>query len=188
MERIILIGCGGSGKSTLAVRLGEVLGLPVHHLDSLFWRPGWEEVSREEFDAALQRLCEQGRWIIDGNYSRTLEVRLGACDTVIFLDLPTLSCLWGVIRRYWRYRGRSRPDMGSGCPERLNWEFLDWIWGYRRHRRPAIVERLREAEGTKRVIVLRSRAAIREFVVEVGLEDAASRADARVGVPRGLRT
>lgn len=180
MQRIILIGCGGSGKSTLAARLGQVLGLPVHHLDTLFWRPLWQEAPREQFDSALQGLCEQDRWIIDGNYSRTLDLRLAACDTVIFLDLSRLSCLSGVFCRYWRYRGRTRPDMGSGCQERLNWEFLTWIWHYRRHSRPTIVQRLQELDLSKRVIILTSRRAIQRFMANLEVQAKASPAGAQL--------
>ena len=167
MKRVIIIGCSGSGKSTLAKLLGQALGLPVHHLDAIYWRPGWQETPPDEGDTSVQELCTQPQWIIDGNFGRTMELRLAACDTVIFLDLPTRSCLWGVIRRYWQYRGRTRPDMTSGCPEKLDGEFIRWILGFRRKSRPQILERLRQAEGLKRIVTLTSRAAIRRFLTEI---------------------
>ncbi|MES2626184.1 MAG: AAA family ATPase, partial [Pseudomonadota bacterium] len=89
MQRIAIIGCGGSGKSTLANTLGQKLGLPVHHLDQLYWRPTWIETPKAEWESLQQQLCNQPAWIIDGNYGGTMDLRLAAADTVIFLDMPT---------------------------------------------------------------------------------------------------
>ncbi len=166
MRRIIIIGCGGSGKSTLAAKLGELLQLPVVHLDRLFWRPGWQESSKAEMDAKVEALCGGDAWIIDGNYGRTLDVRIAACDTIIFLDLSTLSCLWGVVRRYWRYRGRTRPDMGEGCTEQISWEFIKWIWRYRRDSRPDVLRKLNAAGPGRSVIILKSRRRVSDFLRE----------------------
>ncbi len=134
-QRILLIGCGGSGKSTLARRLGEKTGLPVVHLDQLFWLPGWRERSREEFDAALDQWLQQDRWIIDGNYDRTLPKRLQRCDAVIWLDFSRRTCLCGVIRRVLNNRGKTRADMAAGCPERFDAAFMKWIWNFNRDHR-----------------------------------------------------
>jgi len=123
MKRIMIIGCGGSGKSTLAVRLGESLSLPAYHLDRLYWQPGWKGLPRDEWRAVQEELCVQPAWILDGNYTSTMDVRFASADTIIFLDLPTLSCLHGAIRRFLLFRGRSRPDMAEGCPEKLDWQF-----------------------------------------------------------------
>lgn len=134
-QKILVIGCGGSGKSTLARRLGHETGLPVVHLDQLFWRPGWQESSREEFDAALNRWLLQERWIIDGNYDRTLPQRLQRCDAVIWLDFPRRTCLCGVIRRVLGSYGKTRADMADNCPERFDAEFMKWIWNFNRDHR-----------------------------------------------------
>ena len=115
-QRILIIGCPGSGKSTLARRLSPQTGLPVVHLDALYWLPGWVERSREDFDALLQDELEKPRWIIDGNYTRTLAMRLEKCDAVIWLDYGRLNCLTGVLKRILTHIGRVRPDMGAGCP------------------------------------------------------------------------
>ena len=164
MNRVMIIGCGGSGKSTLAVRLGESLSLPVYHLDRLYWQPGWEKLPRDEWRALQEELCAQPVWILDGNYTSTMDVRFEPADAIIFLDLPTLSCLVGVIRRRFRFRGRPRPDMAEGCPEKLDWEFLKWILRYRRDRRPRVLARLRELGESKRVVILPSRYAIRRYL------------------------
>ena len=119
MERILIIGCGGSGKSTLARELGPRLSLPVIHLDQLWWKAGWENVSIEEFDEELEKILSRDRWVIDGNYNRTMPQRLRRCDTVIYLDFSRWACLWGVFQRQLMYRGKVRPDMAPGCPEQI---------------------------------------------------------------------
>jgi adenylate kinase family enzyme len=166
MERIMLIGSGGAGKSTLAKQLGQVLGLPVYHLDALYWKPGWVETPREAWTALQEDLVRQPRWIIDGNYGGTMAARLAAADTVIFMDFSRWACLWGVLKRRIQYAGRSRPDMAEGCPERLDWQFLRWIWEYPATRRPAIEQKLAELRPDQRVIRLRSRRAVARFLAE----------------------
>jgi adenylate kinase family enzyme len=104
---------------------------------------------------------------MDGNYSGTLDLRLAACDSVIFLDFPRLVCLWRVIRRRIRFRGRSRPDMAHGCPEHLTWEFIRWIWNYPTERRPRILARLSALGNDRRVIVLSSVSEIENFFQEL---------------------
>ena len=147
MKRILVIGCGGAGKSTLAKQLGETLSLPVHHLDKLWWKPGWVEESVERFDAELAKILKQDRWIIDGNYNRTLPERLKYADTVIFLDYSPWICLMRALKRIFRWHGRVRPDMGAGCPERLDLEFLRYIWTYNRRMRPRTEESLSGFSG-----------------------------------------
>jgi adenylate kinase family enzyme len=165
MKRIMIIGCGGSGKSTLATRLGEKLSLPVYHLDRLFWQPGWKELPKEQWRAVHDELCSsKAEWILDGNYGGTMEGRFSAADTIVFLDLPTATCLLGAVQRFFRYRHRSRPDITEGSPEKLDWDYLRWICTYRRDRRPTIISRLKQLEITKCVIILQSRRAVRRFL------------------------
>lgn len=123
MKRIVIIGSGGSGKSTLARKLGEVLHLPVYHLDKLYWQPNWQELPRGAWLRVQQEIFAQPAWTMDGNYGGAMEVRLAAADAVIFLDRPRLLCLWRVFKRFLRYRGRVRPDMTQGCEERLTKNF-----------------------------------------------------------------
>jgi len=163
-----VIGSGGAGKSTFARRLGERTGLPVVHLDAHYWRPGWIEPPKEEWRRQVERLLEADAWIMDGNYGGTLDLRLAAAYTVVLLDLPRLTCLRRVVARRWRFRNRTRPDMTRGCPERMSWDFLLWIWTYPRRRRPAILERLAQVEGTKTVAVLRSEHDIERWIAARG--------------------
>ncbi|MBC7491288.1 MAG: AAA family ATPase [Novosphingobium sp.] len=131
MQRILIIGSPGAGKSTLSRALAERTGLPLHHLDRMHWLPGWVERDRDEGRAELAAVLERDRWIIDGNYGSSLPMRLERADTVIWLDFPTRVCLARALKRWWRYRGRSRPDMTEGCPERFNLKFLIYVLHFR---------------------------------------------------------
>jgi len=167
MKRVLVIGSGGSGKSTFATRLGELLKIEVKHLDSFYWRRGWQETPKDEWLEKVRELASEDSWIMDGNFGGTLETRIQHCDTIVFLDLPQLVCLWRIAKRRLLYRGRSRPDMTEGCPEKLDWEFVNWVWGYSRRSRPKIVKLLAEHAATKRIVWLRSRAEVRRFLEDV---------------------
>lgn len=163
MERIIIIGCGGAGKSTLARQLGEKLKLPVVHLDRLFWKPGWVQVSQEEFDALLQEELSKEKWIMDGNYSRTMSQRVEKCDTIIYMDFSRMACLRGVLKRFLTNIGKSRPDMGAGCPEKIDLEFLKWIWNYNKTKKESNYRILNEATHAE-TIVLKNRRMVKMFL------------------------
>ena len=163
MERIMIIGCGGAGKSTLARQLGEKLNIPVIHLDKLWWKPGWVETSREDFDAKLAQELEKPRWIMDGNFNRTMEVRIARCDTIIYMDFSRVACLLGVLKRVITTYGKVRPDMGDGCPERFDWEFLQWVWNFNKEKRQSYYRMLNESEG-KETIVLKNRRMVKRFL------------------------
>jgi len=137
-ERIMIVGCPGSGKSTLARAICAKTGLPVVHLDKLNWRDNWTSIPREEFDMLLQAEIDKPRWIIDGNYTRTIAMRLQRADTVLWLDYPTPICLWGVLKRIATTRGAVRPDMGPNCPERFDLSFIKYVLTYRKTVRPKL--------------------------------------------------
>lgn len=163
MERILIIGCGGAGKSTLARQLGELTGLPVVHLDKLFWHPGWVESTKEEIDAKITAALDEPQWIMDGNYNRTLPLRIQKCDTVIYLDFSRFACLMGVAKRVLTTYGTVRPDMAEGCPERFDLDFLKWVWNFNKNKREQYYRLLNEAEGVE-TIVLKDRRAVRKFL------------------------
>lgn len=163
MQKIAIIGSPGSGKSTLARELGAILRLPIHHLDTLYWRSGWQPMARPDWEALQANLVEQERWIIDGNYRSTLPIRIGAADTVIFIDLPRSVCLWRAIRRVFQYRGHSRPDMAEGCEERIDRQFLAFIWGYPEKERPRVLQLLEGVRPPRQVIHLSSIREIEAF-------------------------
>ena len=163
MERIMIIGCGGSGKSTLARQLGEKTGLSVVHLDKLFWRPGWVNLTREEFDVVHNAAIEEKKWILDGNFDRTMEPRIRRCDTVVYLDFSRMACLCGVMKRILTTYGKVRPDMGDGCPERFDLAFLQWVWNFNKNKREKNY-RLLEQYGEKRIYILKNRKQVKEFL------------------------
>jgi len=152
MKRILIIGCCGAGKSTLAQQLGERLRLPVYHLDRLYWRKDWARTPSDEWKRVVQNLCATAEWIIDGNYASTMDLRLSACDTVIFLDYPRRVCLWRILKRRIFYHRRARSDIADGCSERITWAFLRWVWCYRRDYRPELLAKLNALD--KNVTVL----------------------------------
>ena len=163
MKRVIIIGCGGAGKSTLARKMGELTGIPVIHLDQLFWKPGWVERTREEFDPMIQRELEKEAWIMDGNFSRTLPQRIQRCDMVIYLDFSRMSCLLGVLKRVLTTYGKVRPDMGEGCPERMDFGFMKWVWNYNQNKRENNYRLLNEATHAE-TVVLKNRRSVRRFL------------------------
>ncbi|MCU9614984.1 DNA topology modulation protein [Caldibacillus lycopersici] len=169
MKKIILIGSGGAGKSTLARRLSEKLNIEVFHLDALFWKPNWVMVPRNEQIEVQQHLVKQPEWIIDGNYNGTMDIRLQAADTIIFVDLHRLICMYRAFKRMWKYRKKTRPDMGDGCEERLDWSFLKWIWTYPKKRKPEILYKLSQLADEKNIIILSSRKEIRQFIETLGV-------------------
>lgn len=132
MQRVVVLGCPGSGKSTLARALGEKTGLPVVHSDKLFWNSGWVASTKDEIDRKLTVAAAEENWIIDGNYLRTLPQRLERCDTILFLDLPRWVCMYSIFKRFFTNLGKVRPDMPEGCPEALDWEFICWVWNFKK--------------------------------------------------------
>jgi adenylate kinase family enzyme len=120
MQRVLVIGSPGSGKSTLATELARRTGLPLIHLDQEHWRSGWVEPPKDEWRRRVAELVAGNRWIIDGNYGGTLDLRLARADTLIDLEFPAWLCVWRILRRVAGSWGRVRPDMAEGCPEQLN--------------------------------------------------------------------
>lgn len=161
-KKILILGNGGAGKSTFAADMGGRFSLPVVHLDKLWWLPGWVNRSEEEFDFLLSAELAKPAWVMDGNYQRTLAVRLVAADAAVLLDIPAAVCLESAYARVREYAGRTRPDMGEGCPERVDAEFEGWILKYDREVRPAMLARLEESK--KPFFVFSSREAARAWL------------------------
>lgn len=159
MERIVIIGCPGSGKSTLARALGEKLDLPVIHLDRLWWTKDQQHTSREEFDARLEKALKLDRWIIDGNYSRTMDARLQHCDTIIYLDFSRWACLWGVFQR----AVFGKRNVSGGNPQGLDWEFVKYIWDFNKNNRVLNATRIAKSRHAK-AIVLKNRKEVKRFL------------------------
>ena len=168
VDRIAIIGCGGSGKSTLARQLARILDAPLTHLDALYYNEQWHPLPMAEFAAQQEKLVNSTRWIIEGNYASTLPIRLAAADTVIFLDLPAATCLWGVARRRWRYHGGQHQ--ADGVYDRITWSFIRYILGYRRTMRPRLHGLLQEHGSHVRLVTLTSRRQANRFIDRIRRE------------------
>ncbi|TJY43851.1 DNA topology modulation protein [Cohnella pontilimi] len=164
MNRILVIGSAGSGKSTLSQELNKATNLPIIHLDRYYWKPSWVPTPNEEWDHFVEEAAKQERWIIDGNYSRTIDLRLKRADTVIFLDMPRILCIYRIIKRRIKYHGKTRPDLNEECPEKLDWAFFVWVWNYKKRSRPKIIKALETVKDQKQVIILSTRKQVNEFI------------------------
>ena len=157
-KRIIVLGCAGSGKSTFSRRLAEHTRLPLIHLDSIWWRADGTHISRDEFDRRLNDILAGESWIIDGDYSRTYEVRFRACDTVIFLDYGEEVCMRGITERI----GTERPDM-PWKEQELDPELVELVKSYRSVNRPKVLSLL-EKYPEKQRLVFTSRSRSEEWL------------------------
>jgi len=170
MKKIAIIGSGGTGKSTLAKELGQILNLPVYHLDSFFWKSGWIQIDESDFDHILKSLIVEDKWIIDGNYQRTMDMRFQEADTIIYLDYPTYISLFRVIKRRIQYHGKTRPDMGAGCKEKIDLEFIKWILNYRKNKRPKYLEKLSKLKDSKTVQIFKSPRELKDYLTQLKKE------------------
>ncbi|MBE6558215.1 MAG: adenylate kinase [Ruminococcaceae bacterium] len=151
MKKIIVIGCPGSGKSTFSRALHHKMGIPLYHLDMMYWNADKTTVEKNVFSERLSAVLEKDEWIIDGNYGSTMEMRMMACDTIIFLDYPTDICLDGIQRR----RGKSRSDM-PWIETEEDEDFMAFIKTYNEQQRPKVLSLLDKYCG-KRVVIFTSR-------------------------------
>ena len=169
MQRIIIIGCPGSGKSTFSKKLAKLLDLPLVHLDKLYWRANWQEVSNEEFDKLLINELKKPAWILDGNFSRTLELRLQYADHVILMNYPTLTCVFRILKRVITNHGKTRDDMTEGCNERLDLSFLKYVRGFKKKRLPQMLEVLNKSSIP--VTQITSKRELNQFISSLKKED-----------------
>ena len=151
-SRILIIGCPGSGKSTFARKLATLTGLPLYYLDMLWHKADRTTVSREEFDIELDRILQRDKWIIDGNYTRTLRHRIKMCETVFLFDLPTEVCIEGVKQRI----GPFTTDM-PWVERELYEDFRQWLLNFRKVQLPEIRSILSERGAHVKLIIFRSR-------------------------------
>jgi len=163
-KKILVIGSPGSGKSTLTKQLSEISGIPAIHLDSLYWHQGWVETPRPLWTKIVQEKTAGDSWIMDGNFSSTFDIRLPHADIIVFLDLPRWLCLARIVKRVITSYGKVRSDMGRGCPEKWDNEFVQYVWNFNRNERPKNITKLREYQKGKTIITLRTSKEIRCFL------------------------
>lgn len=163
MLKVIVIGCPGAGKSTFARQLRDITGLPLYYLDMLWHKPDQTNVSGEEFDTQLHDIIKEDRWIIDGNYQRTLEARLKVCDIAFLLDYPLETCLIGAESRI----GKKREDM-PWIESEFDEEFKQWIIDFPDEQLPRIYELLNKYKMEKEIIIFKSKKEADDYLYNAG--------------------
>ena len=162
MQKVIVIGCPGSGKTTFAERLNIITGLPLYYLDAIWHKPDKTHISRENFDKSISVILNTAEWIIDGNYSRTLEIRLQQCDTVFLFDLPTEVCIQGATDRL----GKGRYDI-PWIDKELTPSFKQSIQDFPRNSLPRIYELTEKYSKNRQIIVFKSREDVDVFLKSI---------------------
>lgn len=158
MNRVIIIGPGGAGKSTFSRKLAEITKLPLYNLDNIYWKENKEHITREEFNEKLEEILKKDKWIIDGDYGRTYEIRIKFADTIYFLDYSLETCLNGVSSRI----GTKRED----CPfieTEFDEEFREWIINWPKNKRPIVIDLL-EKYNDKNIIIFKNRKESEEYL------------------------
>lgn len=162
MLKVMVIGCPGAGKSTFARKLSNKTGIPLYYLDMLWHKPDRTNISREAFDAQLSEIFQKDKWIMDGNYQRTLEVRLKECDTVFFLDFPLEVCLSGAKSRI----GKKREDL-PWVETEFDEEFRQWMIDFPKTQFPEIYEMLNKYQENKDIIIFKSRKEMDDYIKSI---------------------
>ena len=162
MKKIIVIGCPGSGKSTFSKALRKITGIPLYHLDMLFWNEDKTTVEKSVFLDRLAKVLQGDEWIIDGNYLSTMEMRMEKCDTVIFLDFPLDTCLKGIAER----RGKPRSDMPWTESEESDREFIEFVKNYNLQMRPQVIE-LVNKYSYKNILIFNNRNDVNSFLCQL---------------------
>ncbi len=152
MNRIIIIGSCGAGKSTIAKELSEKLNLPLINLDKLYWKPNWVRSSKEEWREKVEELVKGDKWIMEGNYQSTFDIRFPACDTVVLLDINRFVCFWRILKRRFL---KDRIDKIHRCDEKIDFELIKWVlWAYPNRGRKKILEAVKKYN--KKTIIIKS--------------------------------
>ncbi|MEK6794860.1 MAG: hypothetical protein AABZ39_08795 [Spirochaetota bacterium] len=170
MKRILIIGCGGAGKSTFAKKLSGILHHELIHLDMLYWKGNWIPTPSDTWTRIVRSVIKKREWIMDGNYSGTLPMRLKRADTVIYFDFPTVQCLWNAALRVikGRFLGARRSDVPETCRERFDLDFFSWIFNYNRKHRARFMALLSGHKNRKNIFIIRGYAEANALLDRIG--------------------
>ncbi|MCQ1852932.1 AAA family ATPase [Neorhizobium galegae] len=168
-DRILVIGCSGGGKSTLAQKIARRFNLTYISIDrDVLWLPGWVQRDKPEQHRLIVELTAGERWIMDGTNTSTFDIRVPRSDLVIWVRMPRWLCVWGILSRWITNRGRTRPEMAPGCPEKMEWQFLRFVWTWEKVYGPRVAAGLTAYAGDRPVLVLKSRREMRELLDLIG--------------------
>ncbi|WP_210305319.1 AAA family ATPase [Rhizobium tropici] len=168
-NRILVMGCSGGGKSTLSRKIAAHVGLAYVSIDrDVLWLPGWVQRDKAEQRAIIVAKVQGERWIMDGTNPSTFDVRLPRTDLVIWVRMPRLLCIWGAVSRWIKWMGRTRPEMAPGCIEKIDWEFLRFIWTFEEKFTPRVLAGLAEHGPDVPVLQLKSRGEMRQLLDLLG--------------------
>lgn len=164
-DRILVIGCSGSGKSTLSQWIADRFGLTYISMDrDILWLPGWVQRDKQEQLSRTIDFISRDRWIMDGTNTSTFDIRVPRSDFVIWPHLPRRVCIHGIFSRWIKYIGRTRPEMAPGCPEKIDWEFLRFVWTWDRVFKPHVIAGLQQHAAGKPILKIKSRREINDFI------------------------
>ncbi|PST20423.1 AAA family ATPase [Rhizobium sp. JAB6] len=168
-NRILVMGCSGAGKSTLSQKIAARFGLVYVSIDrDVLWLPGWVQREKAEQRAIILAKVQGERWIMDGTNPSTFDIRLPRADLVIWVRMPRLLCIWGAVTRWIKWMGRTRPDMAPGCIEKVDWEFLRFIWTFEEKFTPKVLAGLAEHGPDVPFLQLKSRGEMRQLLDLLG--------------------
>jgi adenylate kinase family enzyme len=163
MERILILGISGSGKTTLARRLHEILPLPIHFLDLYFWLPGWNFPDGESWFSKIHEISDTNRWIIEGNYESALEILIPRADTIVLMHVSRFTALLRILKRTTIHLNKPRDDRPKGCAEKIDWEFIKYIWKFEVDRKPSIESAIERLGGKSDLILLKNSREVERF-------------------------
>lgn len=177
-RRILVIGSPGSGKSTFSRELSEIRCIPIYHLDKIFWKNGWNPIPEEEFKDKLIKILQTNEWIMDGNYSQNLAMRMKYAQTVIFLDIPWILCTLRVIKRNIHNRHNTRKDITEGCEEKFDhdfYELLKFIRHFPKTDRVKIIKLLEVNAYEKEIIIFSNSKSVKQYLQKIKNEEETSK-------------
>ena len=164
MKKILITGSPGSGKTTLSRKLSQRLSLPLHHLDLIYWKPGWQRPDPQEKNRNIEAILSQEKWIVDGVSERIFD----AADTIVFLDVPRPIAYWRLFKRFLTYSMRKRPEVPDKSSElRILKKAVTVIWHFPKRHRPGILKSIESVRNVKNVAVIRSNTELWEWSREL---------------------